>query len=314
MEQRRQWSVAGIFVTTLALAVLTLSSAQEKKPSSEGRKAPQNLAVELQKRGLSRKLLRSDTKTDLTGWPKDSATGAKVTRVTGPQAGLSRDRLPGAKFVSLAEVKRMDISKQTTGLYLVAVDFVPRDVLDALKVYQYTLKPDGTLLDANNEPILALITSEVYLIQKEEPKRGKPEKKRSSLFELFNRASGLLLSSVQAANPFPWQCYSFTPWAVYHGGFHRWYDARTWAGAYGADAGGGCSGGSPYTHIDYIQTRAAVGSGGDEHHCFNCENEYSRDVWDVGYFWPAHGTPTTNHLGVWADGSFSFSRTAELSW
>lgn len=312
MKYHGKLSCKGLLTAAVILGISTVSWAQETKPSGEERKPPAHLAVELQKRGLTTKVLTKDSKADLTGWPKDSATGAKVRRITGPEAGLSRDKLPGAKFVGLAEIKRMEMAEKSTGLYLVDVDFVPRDVLDALKAYQFTLKPDGTLLAVNGEPVLALVTSEVYLIErKAEPK---PDKKGAWLDQLYDRLTGVLVPTVQAASPFPWVCYSFTPWAIYHEGFHRWYDARTWAGAYGPDSGGGCSGGSPYTHIDYIQTRAAVSGYGDEHHCFFCETEYSRDTWDVGYWWPAHGTPTTFHLGVWADGWFSFSRTAQLTW
>lgn len=307
MENRRKWNIVCAFAASLVLGVLTIGSAQEKTTPQE------SLAVELQRRGLSNKLLQRGTRPAQAGWPKDSATGAKVTRQYGAQAGLTRDKLPGARFSKLEEIKRMAISKEATGLYLVDVDFVPRDVLDALKAYRFTLKEDGTLLDANNEPVLALVTSEVYLIQRGGAGSDNASQGASAR-GLLGRLTEALVPTVQAASPFPWRCYSFTPWAVYHSGFHRWYDARTWAGAYGADSGGGCSGGSPYTHIDYIQTRAAVGGGGNENHCFNCESEYSRDVWDVGYFWPAHGTPVTTHVGVWADGSFSFSRASHLTW
>ena len=31
-------------------------------------------------------------------------------------------------------------------------------------------------------------------------------------------------------------------------------------------------------------------------------------------FYRAHGVPVTTHTGVWADGSFSFSRSAHLTW
>jgi hypothetical protein len=74
------------------------------------------------------------------------------------------------------------------------------------------------------------------------------------------------------------------------------------------------SAGTSPARIDYLQTRAAVGWPGSLQYCFACEAEHSHDEWDVGWFWPAHGIPTTTHTGVWADGSFSFSRTANLSW
>ncbi len=260
------------------------------------------------------KVLRPDMKRDFPDWPKDSATGATVERLTGPKAGLPAEKLPGVKFLKAGESAQLDMAKQKSGLYVVGVDFVPGDLPRALKAFGYTLRQDGRLLDRNREPIVALVTSEVYLIGKpaEGTKTGEATRPRS--FDLFASLSDLLVPPAEAASPFPWRCYSFTPWAVYHGGFHRWYDARTWASAYGADGGGGCSWASPLTNIDYIQTRAAVGWPGNEDHCFGCNSEYSRDIWDVGYFWPAHGIPITTHSGVWADGSFSFSRIANLTW
>ena len=241
----------------------------------------------LKERGFSPKILTKDTKVDRRGLPKDSATGAKVKRLHGEKVGLPPSKLRGAEFISMEEVRKIDMVEKKTGLFLVDIKFVPRELPKALRFYNYTLKKDGTLLDANDELIIALITSEVYMIDKEI--RG-------------------------GAHPFPWVCYSFTPWAVYHSGFHRWYDARTWASTYGADAGGGCSHASPHTNVDYIGTHAAVGGGGDSDHCFNCSSGYSRDTWDVGYFWPAHGVPVTTHFAVYADGNFSFSRTAHLTW
>jgi hypothetical protein len=252
----------------------------------------------LKERGITLKILDEKTTVDLEKWPKDSAVGAEIKRLHGLDAGLPTASLPGAKFISQDEARRMDTTKQKTGLFMVDIDFVPRDIEAALKSFKFTLKEDGTLLDANEEPILAMVTSEVYLIRNE-----KKEK-----------MSNLIVPEAYAASPFPWRCYSFTPWAVYHGGFHRWYDARTWAATYGADGAGGCSSGSPHTRVDYLYTRAAVGGWGDSDHCFNCETEYSRDTWDVGYFWPAHGIPVTTHHAVYADGTFSFSRTSHLTW
>lgn len=276
------------------------SYTQTRDPQRKTRNPSAEFLELLKQRGFSPKILTEDTKVDRKGLPKDSATGAKVTRLYGEKAGLPPGKLPGAQFLSMDEVRQIDMTEKKTGLFLVDIKFVPRELPEALKFYKYTLKEDGTLLDGNGEPIIALITSEVYLIEKERTEE-------SAMF-------GPAISDALSAHPFAWRCYSFTPWAVYHSGFHRWYDARTWAGTYGADASGGCSWASPYTNVDYIRTYAAVGGGGDSDHCFNCCSEYSRDTWDVGYFWPAHGVPVTTHYAVYADGNFSFSRIAHLTW
>ncbi|MBP1697918.1 MAG: hypothetical protein H6Q41_3106 [Deltaproteobacteria bacterium] len=289
----------GISLITLLILVPFVTWCSEERSEQQKVSEPSAKFLELlKKRGFTPKILDKKTSVDLRDWPKDSASGAIVKQLSGLKAGLPPESLPGAQFISLKDAKRMDTKERKTGLFLVDVDFVPRELPEALRSFKYTLRKDGTLLDANEEPILALVTSEVYLIQK----------KRTE--NLFN----LITPEAYAANPFPWQCYSFTPWAVYHSGFHRWYDARTWADTYGPDGAGGCSTGSPHTRIDYIYTRAAVGGWGDSDHCFNCESEYSRDTWDVGYFWPAHGVPVTTHHAVYADENFSFSRTSHLTW
>lgn len=286
-----------VLLTAVTLIVLPTQACSEEREKEQREENPSAEFLDfLKERGVEAKILDEKTSVDVESWPKDAADGATVRKLSGPKAGLAPESLPGARFISLAEAQRLKTAERQTGLFFVDIDFVPRETEEALKTFGFTLRKDGTLLDGNEEPVLAMVTSEVFVI----------EQKRASV-SIFTREA-------YAASPFPWRCYSFTPWAVYHGGFHRWYDARTWAGAYGADSAGGCSSGSPYTRIDYLYTRAAVGGWGDSDHCFNCESEYSRDTWDVGYFWPAHGIPVTTHHAVYADGSFSFSRTAHLSW
>ncbi len=301
---RRSAGIAVIGLTGLGAAGVLLAQ-------QTGDKAAAGAYFDPAKLPFNSKVLRPDIKTDFPDWPKDTATGAAANRLTGPKAGAAIERLRGARSLKPGEAAGLDISKQRSGLYLVGIDYVPKDVTEGLKRFGYTLQPDGTLLDKQREPLVALVTNETYLI---EPPAGAKSSDASPLPSLFTRLSDLVVPRAHAANPFPFRCYSFTPWAVYHGGFHRWYDARTWASAYGADGANGCSWASPLTNITYIQTRAAVGWPGDEDHCFNCNSEYSRDVWDVGIFWPAHGVPVTTHTGVWADGSFSFSRSAHLTW
>ena len=276
--------------------------------------APPEKVFDPTKVPFNTKVLREDMKREFPDWPKDSATGATVKRLGGPKVGLPAERFPGVKFLKLGEVAQMDVRRQKAGLFLVGIDFVPPDLERALKEFGFTLKKDGSLLDRNGEPIVAFVSSELYMIERQ----GEGGRSGALMVptdqDLLSTLTGLFTSTAEAASPFPWRCYSFTPWAVYHGGFHRWYDARTWASSYGADGSGGCSWASPLTNIDYIATRAAVGWPGNENHCFGCNSEYSRDVWDVGYFWPAHGVPITTHTGVWADGGFSFSRSANLTW
>ncbi|MFQ5854615.1 MAG: hypothetical protein ACE5LU_03075 [Anaerolineae bacterium] len=249
---------------------------------------------------------------DLADWPEDGAlNGPRPKRMTGERAGLPTNALPGARFISIEEAREMAVAEQRRGgLYLVDIDFVPRELPEALKAKGLTLGRDGALLDRNEEPVVAFITSEVYLMDPDYEERSQA----SPLSLLVDGIVDAFVPVAEAAYPFPWACYSFTPSAWYHGGFHRWYEADTWVAAYGPDGGGGCSWASPHTNIDYLQARAAVGGVGAYRHCFYCAVKHAHDEWDVGYFWPAHGVPVTTHSGIWADGSFSFSRTAHLTW
>jgi hypothetical protein len=257
------------------------------------------------------KLVPTMKPVDLSTWPKDGAHyGPPPVRLKGAELGLSPNQLAGVRRVSLEEVRKMDVARQGSGLFVVGIDFVPRELPEILKAKGLRLDGQGRLLDRDGAPVAAFITSEVYRTGSQK----QASQKQNALGGLLTGLADLFASPAEAASPFPWACYSFTPWAVYHGGFHRWYEADTWIAAYGADAHGGCSGGSPHTRIDYLQTRAAVGWPGSLQYCFTCEAEHSHDEWDVGWFWPAHGIPITTHSGVWADGSFSFSRTASLTW
>jgi hypothetical protein len=257
-----------------------------------------------------RKLEPAMKPVDLATWPKDGAVnGPSPARLKGAGLGLSPNQMPGVRMISLEEVRKMDVARQGSGLFVVGTEFVPRELPDILKAHGLRLDGQGQLVDRDGAPAAFFVTSEVYRAS------SKPAgTKHSALDGFLSGLADAFSTPAEAASPFPWACFSFTPYAVYHGGFHRWYEADTWIAAYGADGQGGCSGASPHTRIDYLQTRAAVGWPGSLQYCFACEAEHSHDEWDVGWFWPAHGIPTTTHTGVWADGSFSFSRTANLSW
>lgn len=237
---------------------------------------------------------------DMATLPRNGAIyGGTVKKVTGKHAGLAVDTLPGAKCVPFSASKEIEFKKHPGALHLVGIDFVPRELDAILKSKGLTLHADGRLLDHDKQPVVGFVTSEMFHVKVHAPKVPSPDLKAF-------------------ASPFPFTCHSFTPSAFYHQtgvfGNHRWYDASTWAVAYGPDANGGCSGGSPHTRIDYLQCIAAVNAPGNFQQCFGCDQLQAYDVWDVGYGWPAHGVPTTSHSAIWADGSYSFSLSANLSW
>ncbi len=247
-----------------------------------------------------RRLSAHSKPVDMSMLPRDGVIyGGTVKKVSGKHAGLGLDTLPGAKCVPFSASKEIDFKKHPGALHLVGIDYVPRELDAILKSKGLTLQADGRLLDQDKQPVIGFVTSELYHLELHAPKVGHPGLKAF-------------------ASPFPFTCFSFTPSAFYHqtglGGNHRWYDASTRAIAFGPDGNGGCSGGSPHTRIDYLQAIAAVNSPGNFQQCWGCDDLTAYDVWDVGYGWPAHGVPTTTHSAIWADGSFSMSRSASLSW
>jgi len=291
-----------------AIALLLLVGACDRDGNKDGEKQTRNpgyVGVLDDLKIPHRTLSETIRQPDLAEWPKDgAANGIKVQRVTGAAIGLPRAQAAYAKFVTTEAIKKTDFTRTASGVFIVDTDYVPRDLPEIMRMKGLTARQDGALVDANGEAVLLLIKGETYLAQG-------PSGRQTSL---LGKVSDLFITPANAASPFPWRCFSFGPWAIYHGGFHRWYEAGTNIAAYGADGGGQCSGGSPLTRIDFLQARAAVGSPGNQNFCFTCPTQSAYDTWDVGIFWPAHGIPTTTHSGIWADGRFSFSRTANLSW
>lgn len=267
--------------------------------------------------GIPHKTLGSDMKQiDPSQGPKGGAVnGPAPIRVTGERAGLPLATMPGIRRLSLDEVKRMDVIKQGTGLFVVDIDFLPRELPEILRSKGLTLHPTGELVGRDGQSAVAFITSEVY--QTRMPDRQEP--RQSWMPDLLQGLADGLVPSAEAASPFPLRCMSLSAVAIYHGGFYRWYEANTWTSAFGPDAKGKCSGSKPFTMSDFLQADAKVqapGSSqpGSSQHCFKCAIEFAYDEWDVGAFWPAHGIPLTTHSGIWADGKFVFSDTIEMSW
>ncbi len=237
---------------------------------------------------------------------KPKISGAKLKIIGGTKAGLSLKALP-VKTISSAELKKVKVPDLKSGLYLVDIDYIPLFTQDLLKEEGLTLNNKGELFDRDNQPSTLLVGGETGLVN--EDLTIKPHVLQPG--SLVTNAANL---RGNRGNPFPFRCYVFHPWGLYHGGFHRWYEAGTKASAYTTDPYGNCSNTSPITNIQYLQTYAQVTGGADVDHCFNCYKIQSKDVWDVGYFWPAHGVPVTTHHAVYRDGAIYFERTAHLTW
>ncbi len=250
-------------------------------------------------------------KPDLSKWERsNNVRGARLEILRGLRAGLALRTMP-VKHLRRQDMGRTDMRQLKSGLYLIDLDYIPHFVKQVIAEYKFTLRPDGSLVDAEGQDAKIFVAGETGLVKGESLS---PNESINASMDLNNLLMDRYDAQLDPANPYPFRCYSYHPWAVYHGGFHRWYDARTYASSYTTDPAGNCSIQSPRTNIEYLQTYAVVGGGPDVDSCANCNSEDSRDVWDVGYFWPAHGTPTTYHHGVYKDGSIYFSRSSSLTW
>ncbi|MDJ0635601.1 MAG: hypothetical protein QNJ34_20610 [Xenococcaceae cyanobacterium MO_188.B29] len=227
---------------------------------------------------------------------KMKVTGGTVKLVSPKQAGLSLRVLPGVKRISFRNWAKLK-SVPKSGLYLVETPFVPASLPKQLKKLGYTLKPDGRLLDEKGQPITLFVKSEVFEVKR------KPVLRKS-----ISQAAVKSISTngkLYAANPYPFSQFSWSMWWRYRGGFCRDYRAWTTAEAWGPLQGGA----RPHTRIQYMETRAQIGSRKDRDSCFNCDNESSYVRRRIGCFWPAHGKGSGSHYANWKDGRFSATRT-----
>jgi hypothetical protein len=230
--------------------------------------------------------------------PLLTAEGAKVIRLKDSQMGLPKSALPGAKFITFAQWKDMkEIPK--TGLYLVDMSFVPPGLPEHLKAYEgYILEQDGTLRDQSGKPIAVFIKTDYFQLQAE--KKTARQRTSSTLRNSFAPAP--------PGNPYDFRCVAVSGWSVYHGGFCRDYDARTYADAYGLDERGGCSRSSPHTRIESIETRAEIRGRRDLDTCRGCERASSRARWDLGCWWPRDGGASSFHFVNLFDLGIRFTR------
>src|SRR5260221_2395398 len=103
---------------------------------------------------------------DLAALPRDGALyGSSIKRITGKKAGLPHGSLPGAKAIPFLGSKKIDVKKHRTGLFLVGIDFVPRELDAMLASRGLTLNKDGSLIDRNDDPAVAFVTSEMYHVK-----------------------------------------------------------------------------------------------------------------------------------------------------
>lgn len=235
------------------------------------------------------------------------AHGLEAHALHGREAGKPVSDLPGAKGITRAQLAAMkNIPK--TGLYLLDMDHIPAGLEMDLKARGYVLAKDGTLTQ-NGKPVLLVIHGETFKIGPPKAASGLMNSLDGMLAQVLDASGSLLATDAQAASPFPWACGSWYFSWHYNGGFCRDYEAWSNAYAWGPGPGGGCSDPKPLTHIQYISTYAAIGShtGFDYH--YNADQSHAYAKWDIGCFWPAHGTASGYHYAYWQDGGAWMYRT-----
>jgi len=228
------------------------------------------------------------------GPPVYKVGGTLATPVPDREAGLPRESLPGAKFVTLAEWTKMrDIPR--TGLYIVDSLNVPNGLPEDLRTAGFRLSPDGLLRDAKGKLKALFIVSHLY-------QGGLKQGSLDSRFAKFAEAAmGAVITPAQAGNPFRFACWSHAFWLEYSDGFCRWQDLHSVADAFGPNINNTCSGPLPHTHITSIEVRASINGINAANTCTNATTCSTMAEWNIGCFWPAYGSASLSNFASLVD-------------
>ncbi len=226
--------------------------------------------------------------------PEYKVGGTLATQVPAREAGLPRDTLPGAKFISLGQWYEMrEIPR--TGLYLVDSENVPNGLAENLRKAGFRLSSDGLLRDAKGKLKALFIVSNLYQGNLKQGARD------SGLRKFAQAALGTVLTPAQAGNPFRFACWSHSFWLEYSDGFCRWQDLHSVADAFGPNIHNTCSGQLPHTNITSIEVRASIGGINAGHTCHNASSCSTEADWDIGCFWPAYGSASLSNFASLVD-------------
>lgn len=275
-------------VLMLVLCPFLLAETPDKKPPLS---APQANPGEVFKETKGKSALRSH--------------GLQATKLKGRQAGKPVSELKGAKSVTRAQLAAMkEIPK--TGLYLLDLDHIPPGLIDDLKANGYQLEANGRLTQ-NGREVALVVHGETFKVTPSKTSAGLMDWAGRTLLQALH--GPLYVEEAEAASPFPWACGSWYFSWHYNGGFCRDYTAWSNAYAWGAGPGGGCSDPKPLTRIQYISTYASIGSHTGFDYRYDADQSHTSAKWDIGCFWPAHGTASGYHYAYWQDGSAWLYRT-----
>jgi hypothetical protein len=307
--KRASFSTSGIlrviFLSVLLVGAVFLQvTFSQTKPAPNAK--PKPVVLDEKAKAYGREANPQEVFKDTNGRSALRSHGVDAKKMTGKDAGKAISSLRGAKTISRNQLTAMkDIPK--TGLYLLDLDHVPPGLEEDLKHNGYHLADDGTLTQ-NGKPVALFVYGETYHLGPQKAANWY-EKTLTQIAMAGDRIFG---NEAQAATPFPWACWSWYWKWQYDGGFCRDYKVWTDAYAWGSGPGGTCSDPKPLTRIQYISTYASIGAYSGFNYHYDADQSHAYAEWDIGCFWPAHGTGSGYHYAYWRDGSSWVYRT--YSW
>jgi hypothetical protein len=203
----------------------------------------------------------------------DIAGGVEVTtEEKAADMALPRANAPGVHLVKSDEFFRQysDRRKAPSGLYILNSEFIPRELPDRLKAAGVTLRPDGTLVNAQGRPVTMVVWSKLVVV----PGDTRPMQ-HTWLEELG-------FSPAHAAEPYPLSAWSvFYSWTI-ETGYCTDMRVDTNANAWGPLQGAS----RPPTNVQFLGTRAWAGAGTYDNWCINCSAQHTYAEVNNGCGWP----------------------------
>lgn len=208
---------------------------------------------------------------------------AKVAPVRSVLMTLPPKRLPGAKYITSKEWRAMT-KVPRTGLFVVDMKRVPRELPTLLRQSGYRLSKDGTLRNRAGREVAVFVNTKYYKVR--------PDLKDSLAgLARYSNAAGQSAGGPRAKLA----CFAASAWAVYREGC-KFFEARTYVINYRA-----CSRAAPSDRIGFVEARVRLGRFKDRETCFDCRVERARVTGGGSCYWPARKTKSPLHYAYVSD-------------